>query len=363
MVNSTSDYYTVLGISHSFDKNELRDAFRKKALDNHPDRLKDLPDDERQRREDFMYRVNEAYRTLSNPSRRSEYDRTLREQRSANAEGISAEPSGSVRRSDVSYKDFFTSIFGTENILNMNWDGFWGRQTVEKGDDIFMIPETDWGFLVALQKAYESKTDGKWRVRKMEGDKRSWMPDEVYSVKKVNGEVSVFRRIIDWRSSIERDREIEVKDRNNPFRTEKKMEADAFLGEYYLCNEGKNRLRDQFDIPYSFGEYLQAMKSLARKLATKETNEGKYQVFDEVEIINRYGQFGSRNTREVREGESRSPHIENNYDVVTKVTFDNFWKRLEEAEGTVIQVEGQQTTKEKQNNPPEGTGAIGETLG
>ena len=42
---------------------------------------------------------------------------------------------------------------------------------------------------------------------------------------------------------------------------------------------------------------------------------------------------------------------------------DNFWKRLEEAEGTVIQVEGQQTTKEKQNNPPEGTGAIGETLG
>lgn len=63
------DYYEILGIDRSANENDIKRAFRKKAMEYHPDRNKS-PDAEEKFKE-----VNEAYEVLSDPSKKSTYDR------------------------------------------------------------------------------------------------------------------------------------------------------------------------------------------------------------------------------------------------------------------------------------------------
>lgn len=63
------DYYDVLGVSRSVSEEEIRKAFRKKALEYHPDRNKN-PD-----AEDKFKEINEAYQVLSDSKKRAQYDR------------------------------------------------------------------------------------------------------------------------------------------------------------------------------------------------------------------------------------------------------------------------------------------------
>ena len=62
------DYYEVLGISRNNTEEEIRKAFRKKALEYHPDRNKS-PDAETKFKE-----INEAYQVLSDPTKRAQYN-------------------------------------------------------------------------------------------------------------------------------------------------------------------------------------------------------------------------------------------------------------------------------------------------
>lgn len=64
------DYYEVLGASRSATAEELKAAFRKAAAAHHPDRNPDDP----QAAERFK-EINQAYQVLSDPQRRSVYDR------------------------------------------------------------------------------------------------------------------------------------------------------------------------------------------------------------------------------------------------------------------------------------------------
>ncbi|MGI9350639.1 MAG: molecular chaperone DnaJ [Rhizobiaceae bacterium] len=66
---SKSDYYDLLGVDRGVDEKALKSAFRKKAMQLHPDRNPDNPDAEKKFKE-----INEAYEVLKDPQKRAAYD-------------------------------------------------------------------------------------------------------------------------------------------------------------------------------------------------------------------------------------------------------------------------------------------------
>ena len=69
MTTSKRDYYDVLGVSRGAPEEEIKKAFRRLALEYHPDRNK------MDGAEDAFKEINEAYQVLSDPQKRASYDR------------------------------------------------------------------------------------------------------------------------------------------------------------------------------------------------------------------------------------------------------------------------------------------------
>ena len=63
-----ADYYETLGVSRQDSEEEIRKAFRKKAMEYHPDRNKATHAEEK------FKEINEAYQVLTDPKKRSQYD-------------------------------------------------------------------------------------------------------------------------------------------------------------------------------------------------------------------------------------------------------------------------------------------------
>ncbi len=69
MATTKRDYYEVLGVGRSATEDEIRKAYRRLALQFHPDRNKDAGAAEQ------FKEVKEAYETLSDAEKRQLYDR------------------------------------------------------------------------------------------------------------------------------------------------------------------------------------------------------------------------------------------------------------------------------------------------
>lgn len=76
-VSAPRTHYQVLGVAPGASAEEIRRAHRQLARVLHPDRLASASDAERTLAERRMREVNAAWTTLSDPTRRAEYDRLL----------------------------------------------------------------------------------------------------------------------------------------------------------------------------------------------------------------------------------------------------------------------------------------------
>ncbi len=99
------DYYDVLDVGKGASEEDIRKAFRKKAMEFHPDRNK--ADDA----SDRFKEVNEAYQVLSDPQRRGQYDRF-------GHDGVRSGPGQSAGGFDGfeffgGFGDIFESFFGS----------------------------------------------------------------------------------------------------------------------------------------------------------------------------------------------------------------------------------------------------------
>src|SRR5215468_7304330 len=66
----SQDYYELLGVNRTASADDIKKAFRKLAMQHHPDRNRDDKEAERKFKE-----INHAYDILKDPDRRAAYDR------------------------------------------------------------------------------------------------------------------------------------------------------------------------------------------------------------------------------------------------------------------------------------------------
>lgn len=105
---SKRDYYAVLGVSRDVDERELKQAFRKLAMQYHPDRNPDDAEAEAKFKE-----AAEAYDVLSDAEKRSLYDRFGHDGLRAGMGG-GAGPGGYSSMDDIfsQFGDIFGDVFG-----------------------------------------------------------------------------------------------------------------------------------------------------------------------------------------------------------------------------------------------------------
>merc|ERR1712173_69325 len=68
------DYYKVLGVSKDANDDDIKKAYRKRALVHHPDRHSSASEDERKEHEKKFKEIGEAYGVLSDTKKRARYD-------------------------------------------------------------------------------------------------------------------------------------------------------------------------------------------------------------------------------------------------------------------------------------------------
>ncbi len=102
------DYYEILGVERGADAGALKGAFRKLAMEHHPDRNAGCPNATARFKE-----LNEAYSILSDPQKRAAYDRFGH----AGVNGMNGGMNGSAGFADVQdiFNDMFGDFFGRAN--------------------------------------------------------------------------------------------------------------------------------------------------------------------------------------------------------------------------------------------------------
>src|SRR5882672_11327836 len=123
MANEKRDYYAILAVSRNSTEEDLKKAYRRLAIQFHPDR-----NPGNHQAEGRFKEINEAYQVLSDPDKRAQYDRF------GHAAFQGPQAGGGFSGFDFSqgFEDVFSDIFGD----------FFGtgrgrsRSRVRRGDDL-----------------------------------------------------------------------------------------------------------------------------------------------------------------------------------------------------------------------------------
>jgi len=120
---SSETYYTILGVDSTVNQGIIRKAYLKLSLKYHPDKNPQNPEDAK---EQFI-KIGEAYEVLSDPTKRSAYDRELRfgiptnvggaTSFNANSGNASSSSSAAPTKSYESYSEAFD-----DHVANMSED-------------------------------------------------------------------------------------------------------------------------------------------------------------------------------------------------------------------------------------------------
>lgn len=159
---STDNFYDLLGVSKSATSDEIKKAYRKKAVQYHPDKNKD----NKQAEEKFKA-INEAYEVLSDTKKREMYDRfgkNWKQFQDSKQGGAGSDWSNFYSQQtgthDYSYQNF-EDVFSGGGDFGSVFDSIFGgqyrsgggrRQRVQKGQDVTADAN------ITLQEAYEGTT-------------------------------------------------------------------------------------------------------------------------------------------------------------------------------------------------------------
>ena len=122
---AAKDYYEVLGVQKSATKDQVKDAYRKLALQFHPDRNK-APEAEARFKE-----ISEAYAVLSDDEKRRQYD-------SFGREGVYQRYSQEDIFRGVDFGEFFrgAGFGGFDDIFSQFFGGGMGTRQARRGEDL-----------------------------------------------------------------------------------------------------------------------------------------------------------------------------------------------------------------------------------
>ena len=101
------DYYEVLGVEKNATADAIKKAYRKKAIQYHPDKQKDKSEAEQKEAEEKFKVAAEAYSVLSDPDKKARYD-----QFGHAGMGGAAGGGGFSDFGDFDLNDIFSSVFG-----------------------------------------------------------------------------------------------------------------------------------------------------------------------------------------------------------------------------------------------------------